>query len=566
MLLQSYRGGVGPHRGGTGQANLPRRPLRWRQPKPRSQFGGKHLAGVLSWRPRATGTITRIRGALLGSSLFAAAALASVGIVATPAQPAHAQEKPSRPWSEDILYFVLIDRFADGSAANNMDVDRKNPIGFHGGDLTGLTQKLDDLKDLGVTALWINPVMLNIPGYVSYGDMQHFPHHGYWAEDFSKMDPRFGTEDELKTLVAEAHKRGIKVLLDIVYNHAGYGSAYTKQPNARQIIRSEDFGTCGPEGDDITGCVAGLPDFKTEKPEVAKWLIETQLPRAKAANVDGYRLDTVKHIAPEFWDTHRKMTRETLGEDFFLLAEVWGGSYESVDNYFAADQMDAAFDFTFQGETLGFLTGQGRAAAYSRYLEKRHKVRPGFIMSHYLSSHDVEGMLSQLGGDRQRFKLAAALQMAVLGLPQIYYGEEVGREFTDWPDNRTDMPWGDKGPLPGKGVNRDEEMRAFYKAIIAARKANPALSQGTYRELLDYKALDREWPLLVFQRTHEASGNAVIVAVNRAEKPQDVTVPLPASWAGKTVTDAISGKALGKAGGSLSLTVGGLTAQYLTAN
>ncbi|HYE52449.1 MAG TPA: alpha-amylase family glycosyl hydrolase [Azospirillaceae bacterium] len=482
----------------------------------------------------------------------AAAALVAAGLFASPALA----QKPDRPWSEDVLYFLLLDRFADGSDKNNMDVARGEPGTFHGGDIAGLTKQLDELADLGITAIWINPVMLNIPGYVS-GNFPHWAHHGYWADDFSKMDPRFGTEDELKTLVDEAHKRGIKILLDVVYNHAGYGSAYTKRPDARKLLRSEDFGTCGPEGDDITSCLAGLPDFKTEDPEVAKMLIESQIPRARKAGVDGYRLDTVKHILPDFWDTHRKMTRDALGEDFFLLAELFGADYQVADPYFEADRMDGALDFAFQGETLAFVQGRGRTAAYSRFLQKRHKVRPGYVMSHYLSSHDVPGALFQLGGDIGRFKLMAALQMASLGMPQIYYGEEVGRAGGDWPENRSDMPWGKKDVLPGKGVERNEELRAYYKALIAARKANKAFSHG------DYKELSKEGDLLVFQRSHADSGNAVVVAVNRSEQQQAATVALPEAWNGKPVRDAITGKPAGTASASFALTVPGLSAQYL---
>lgn len=516
----------------------------------RCRFRGETVS--LDWNQRST--LGRVARTCAG----AAVALAiGVGALAAPALA----QKPDRPWAEDVLYFVLLDRFADGDPNNNMDVDLKNPGAFQGGDIDGLIGRLDDLADLGITAIWINPVMLNIPGSVGSGrDFQHFPHHGYWADDFSKMDPRFGTDDDLKRLVDEAHRRGIKVLLDVVYNHAGYGSAYTKAPNAGQMLRLEERGTCGPEGDDITGCVAGLPDFKTEKPEVARWLIEKQIPRAKAAGVDGYRLDTVKHVLPEFWELHRKILDEQLGEDFFLLAEYFGADLNVVDPFFEKGVWDSALDFTFKGETESWVLGRGRTIAYSRFLQKRHRVRPGHIMSHYLSSHDVPMALGEVGGDVARFRLMAALQMASLGMPQIYYGEEVARPGHDWPENRTPMPWGKMDILPGKGMARDEALRDFYKRIIAARKANPAFAHG------DYAELSTAGDLLVFQRAHAGSGNTVIVAANRGAADASATVPLPAAWAGKTVTDAISGKALGKAGADLALTVPGLTAQYLVAN
>lgn len=498
------------------------------------------------WRGSAGSLARRCGVALL--------ALAALG---TAAGPALAQ-KPIRPWSEDILYFLLLDRFADGSKSNNADVQRDNPGGFHGGDFGGLTQRLDDLADLGVTAIWITPVMEQIKHPVNSGlDFEHWPHHGYWADDFSLIDPRFGTEAELKALVDAAHDRGIKVLLDTVYNHAGYGSAYLARPDARDLLRSTEFNNCGPEGDDLTTCVAGLPDFKTEKPEVAKWLIEMQIPRAKAVGLDGYRLDTVKHLGPEFWDMHRKIIDQELGQDFHLLGEIWGGSYQVADPYFEANRLDSALDFTFQGETLSWLQGRGRTIAFSRFLQKRHRVRDGHIMAHYLSSHDVPGFLYQLDGDLERFKVAAALQMASLGMPQIYYGEEVGRLGGDWPENRTDMPWGDMDIQPGKGKPRNEELRDYYKRIIAARRAHPAFSHG------DYTELSTEGDLLVFQRSHEPSGDSVIVAANRSKAEAAATIPLPESWMGKSITDAVTGEDLGEAGAQMALTVPGLTARYL---
>ncbi|MFY0581701.1 alpha-amylase family glycosyl hydrolase [Cystobacter fuscus] len=172
-----------------------------------------------------------------------------------------------RPWSDEVLYFVVVDRFADGDPANNLQVDTKAPGTFHGGDFKGLREQLDELSSLGVTALWITPVVKNIDGFVTGAGFPDWGYHGYWAEDFQQLDPRFGSEQELKALVDAAHQRGIRVLLDVVYNHPGYDSRYQKDPRTSGWLRSQEQGTCGQ--DDVTSCVSGLPDFKTEVPEVA---------------------------------------------------------------------------------------------------------------------------------------------------------------------------------------------------------------------------------------------------------------------------------------------------------
>ena len=429
---------------------------------------------------------------------------------------------PQERWSDAILYFVIVDRFADGNQGNNRGVDRSAKGTFHGGDLAGLRQQLDEIAGLGATAIWITPVVDNMDGFVTGAGFPDWAYHGYWADDFNRMDDRFGSEEELEALVDDAHGRGMKVLLDVVYNHAGYDSDYLKNPATRGWLRTESLGTCGK--DDLTTCVSGLPDFKTELPEVADHVMKAQLDRAKRVGLDGFRLDTVKHVSHELWQEHRRRVDQQLGAGFFLIGEVWGGDAQSLDPWFANNEMNAGFDFSFQGSTLGWLQGRGRTVAYDRYLESREKVRAGYLLSPYLSSHDVPGALSQLGGDKELFRLAALLQLTSQGVPMIYYGEEVGRPGGDWPDNRSDMPWGDRRIQPGAGKPRDEALRADYRKLIAIRRAHKALSRGAYT------GLSSEGDLLVFLRRDAESGDAVVVAVNRGAQPATAAFEIAPEW------------------------------------
>jgi len=463
--------------------------------------------------------------------------------------------QPQRDWSDAVLYFVILDRFADGSGANNAGVDRNNPGGFHGGDLAGLEAQLDEIADLGATAIWITPVVRQIsycppaqppPGVsVPGGWFEHCAFHGYWAEDFKELDPRFGTEAELRALVDAAHARGIKVLLDVVYNHVGYGSRYLEDPATSGWFRKREV-DCAV--DDLTCQVGGLPDLRTELPEVQDYLLAAHLGLAKRTGLDGFRLDTVKHVEHAFWQRHRRETRAQLGDGFFLLAEVWGGSATVLDDYFAADEMDAGFDFTFKGSCESFVQGKGRTVAFASYLEKRHKVREGYRLAHYLSSHDEPMALHNLGGDLAAFRLCVALQMTSVGIPTIYYGEEVGRQGSVWPVNRGDMPWGRRKVLPGQGLARDEDLRAYYKRLIELRRSHPALTTGTFRRLAS------DGDLLVFERS-DATGGAVVVAVNRGQSEAAATVPAPAGWSAGPVRDALSGETAAVAGGNLEVRV-----------
>ncbi len=460
-------------------------------------------------------------------------------------------------WSNDVLYFVLIDRFADGDISNDRGVERSNPGGFHGGDLKGLTEHLDEIADLGVTALWINPVQKQIsqsfyasaPAKLGIPEFRHFGFHGYWIDDFTAMDPHFGTIEDLKKLVEEAHKRHIKVLLDVVYNHAGYGSSYeSRRTSDGQSWLRPGEGNC--EVDPITCSVGGLPDFRTELPEVREYLLKANIGLAKQAGADGFRLDTFKHVETDFWLEHRRRTRAELGKDFFLLAEYWGGTASSLDPFFERDEIDAGLDFSFKGSCEAFANGRGRTVAYGSYLGSRHKVRKGYLLAHYLSSHDEPMALYDLNNDKNKFRICAAIQMTSIGLPVIYYGEEVARKGSEWPLNRTDMPWGNRDIMPGKGKARDESMREYYKALLHIRHQHPALTRGDYA-LLSGPADS----VLAYIRHDPASDDSVLVLVNREDKEAKAEFTLPAAWGEKPVADELNGTPTTIAAGRIELTM-----------
>lgn len=462
-------------------------------------------------------------------------------------------------WSDEILYFVLIDRYADGDSTNNRRVERSNPGGYHGGDLKGLTQHLDELADLGITALWINPVQKQVsqgfyasaPANLGIPEFKHWGFHGYWIDDFTAMEPQFGSLDDLKHLVEEAHKRNIKVLLDVVYNHAGYGSSYESRrtSDGQGWIRSGE-GNC--EAEPVTCRVGGLPDFKTELPEIRDYLLNANIALAEHAGVDGFRLDTFKHVETDFWLEHRHRTRAELGKDFFLLAEYWGGNASSLDPFFARDEIDAGFDFGFKGSCESFVNGRGRTVAYGSYLGSRHKLRKGYLLAHYLSSHDEPMALYNLNNDKDKFRICAAIQMTSIGLPVIYYGEEVARAGSVWPLNRTNMPWGDRDIKPGKGDTRDESMREYYKALLHIRSHHPALRRGDYTLLSGPKDA-----VLAFIRHDATSDDNVMVLVNREDTELTADFMLTGIWAdkwnGKPVSDEFNHQPVTVAAGHMEV-------------
>jgi alpha-amylase len=477
-------------------------------------------------------------------SILAALTLACAGARPSGAAP-DGPPKPTRPWTDDVLYFVITDRFADGDPSNDRGVDPSQPGTFHGGDLKGLIAQLDEIASLGVTALWITPILKQVPLPVTEAGFQDWGYHGYWTDDYGTIDPHFGTEADLAELLRRCHQRGIKVLLDVVYNHVGYDSHYASDWKTHDWLRSPQNGGCVETTDPVTQCLARLPDWKTERPEVRDWLMAQQLQWPKRFPIDGLRLDAVKHVDHAFWAEHRIVTRRLFGPGFFLLGEVYGATPSWLnDEWFPNGQLDAAFDFTFQGSALGFVTGKGRTVAFDHYLAVRERVTPGHLLAQFLSTHDGATALYQLHGDKALFRLAAVLELTTAGLPVIYYGEEVARPGGAWPANRSDMPWGDRPILPGAGKPRDEAMRAFYQRLIAIRRSHPALMRGRHLGLVT------EGDVYVFQRS--VKDDVVAVALNRGTTAAQVSFPSPPEWAGARVQDLLGGAPVTVSGGAVT--------------
>lgn len=418
--------------------------------------------------------------------------------------------------SDEIIYFVMVDRFADGDTNNNFDVDLGNPLAFQGGDLVGLMAQLDEISSLGATMIWITPVALQISAPIVNDHGNFYPHHGYWAEDLGQVDPRYGTEADLKALVDGAHDRGMKVILDVVYNHLGYGMEH--DPTFAEWLR---YGDECSGSDPIISCLAGLPDFRTELPEVREYLFETQLGLAERVGLDGFRLDTVRHVTHGFWQEHRDLVDARLGEDFVLLGEVWDADRFVARKYFPNDEMDGLFDFSFRDRVIKLVSGVYDAAKFGRYLDKRHDVEAGYSLAPFLSNHDMPMLLSMFGGDTRALAMATTIMLTIEGPPVIPYGEEIGRQGGIWPDNREVMAWGERDILPGTGMARDEILRDVFVDLIALRKQFSDLRGD------DFEVVYSDDDALAYMR-----GKDVLVVINRHKTESSVQfdMPLDSHW------------------------------------
>ena len=384
--------------------------------------------------------------------------------------------------SDPVIYMVMTDRFADGDTSNDAGCYPGNPGAYHGGDFRGLRNRMPYLAELGVDYVWISPILDNVEQPAHGKSFDHYGMHGYWTKDFEKIEEHFGDEKELSAMVSAAHAKKIGVLIDVVLNHAGRGSPWEARAD---WTRSPRRGDCGPEYDDVTRCLHGLPDFRTEKPEVAEYLVRTQAGWAKKSGCDGFRLDAIKHVDHGIL----QRLRAALPKPFVLLGEAWGAHATADD---AWPEMDWLFDFEFADEAFHFVTGVSDAKHLDEYLKERAGRANRYV--HYLDTHDVPGFLWRVGGDKQAMKLAAALELSIPGMPLIYYGDEVARATGEWPANRSDMPW--------EGA-QDREMLAFYKKWIAAHK----------RMSGPVETIDADGPRYAFRR------GQVTVILNGGDKP-----------------------------------------------
>ncbi|NMH70476.1 pullulanase [Bacillus sp. RO3] len=462
-------------------------------------------------------------------------------------------------WDESIIYFMLTDRFFNGDASNDdpysLNYDKSKRGTYQGGDFKGLTEKLDYLDNLGVNTIWISPVVENIQYDVRRGEEgePYFAYHGYWANHFGELNPHFGSMDDFHTLIDEAHDRGIKIMVDVVLNHTGYGLkeidgelAADQRPKGyptdadrdryRDIVRQGNVGS-----DEVVGELAGLPDIITENPEVRRQIIDWQTAwiekatTAKGNTIDYFRVDTVKHVEDATWMAFKNAITEKMPQHK-LIGEVWGASADNQSGYLETGMMDSLLDFGFKEIARDFVNGDLKAAN-DKLTARNGKIDNTATLGQFLGSHDEDGFLYSLGGDEGKLKVAASLQATSKGQPVIYYGEELGQSgANNYPqyDNRYDFDWDD---VEGNDVLE------HYTKILTFRGAHSELFAKGERKTVGGSNTDQ---FLVFSRDYEE--DSVYVGLNVADKAKEITLTVDSPEA--VVTNAYTGESFNVGGGN----------------
>lgn len=482
--------------------------------------------------------------------------------------------QPNTFTSEDVLYLIMPDRFADGDTENNtlkdmnfpVEVDRNDPNARHGGDLKGIEKNLDYIESLGVTAIWLNPVLEN--------DMPGGAYHGYATTDYYRVDPRFGTNEEYRALIAESHKRGIKVVMDMIFNHSGSSHPWiddlpskdwlnypdcSKLTNFRLSTINDPYASNYDRTRSVKGWfVPSMPDLNQENPHLMRYLIQNSIWWIEYSKIDGIRMDTYPYadmMPMAQWITD--VQKEYPG--YNIVGEAWYGDVAGTAYWQRGSRINkqgdpnlpTVMDFptmiiatqAFHENTLEY--GQGLNKIYNRLSLDYLYENPQNVLT-FLDNHDTDRFLLTEPENLGAWKQGMAFLLTTRGIPQIYYGTELlmyGDKKKSDGDVRKDVP----GGFPGYTTNEfskegrttlQNEAIDFLSKVAEWRKGNKAISQGSLIHFMP------ENGMYVYERRHNDRRAIVIMNGTDSELTIDMSIYAEILPAGTTLKDVVTGENL----------------------
>ena len=447
---------------------------------------------------------------------------------------------------DHIIYFAFIDRLVDGDPSNNPKPDSKvePPAQYLGGDLIGVKKLIDDgyFEKLGINTLWLSPVNQNpLPPYQEYKEPRRWytGYHGYWPISSTEVEPRFGGNAALTALAESAEKKKISILLDLVLAHVHEEHPSFKQhpgwfgslmlPDGTKNLRKWDN-----ETQFTTWFEPFLPRFNYDSPGGA-FLIENAVDWIKRFNLDGFRLDAVKHIPPKFWTSFRQGLRQELPQatkdSFYLVGETFMDR-PGINSFIGPNRLDGQFEFPLYDTLLEvFGTGQEDFASLEKSASASDRVfGPETVMSPLLGNHDKSRFMAYADGDLpdpkgddefvvgwtkppkvdkessyEKLKLAFTFVLTTPGAPTIYYGDEIGMTGAQDPDNRRMFP--DLATL----TLAQKSVQEHVAKLNSLRAKHPAIRYGSRRSI----QADRDQYAVVRSYLNDR----VLILYNRSDSP-----------------------------------------------
>jgi glycosidase len=415
--------------------------------------------------------------------------------------------------SADLVYLAMPDRFSNGDTTNDVVgttretlLDRGNPFSRHGGDLAGVVSKMDYLKDLGATAIWLTPVLENdMPLMEEWGN-KVAGYHGYWFTDHYKVDSRFGGNTSYKTMVESAHNRGLKVIQDAVYNHVGNHHWFIldkpmndwlnnwpayQGSNHKEEVFFDPYASKIDKDIMVGGWfVPHLPDLNLRNPWLATFLIQHAIWTTEEFGIDGWRVDTYKYCDEQFMNNvNTALEREF--PSITIFGEAWCNTPVG-SAYFVRNNLNVPFKHNLQGVTdfpvaFGIKDAalQNVTALYN-LLSQDALYKDPLKNCIFLENHDMDRILSVLEEDVERLKIANGMLLTLRGIPQVYYGTEVLMKNKKVPSDaevRRDFPGGwkgdkaDKFSAAGRTVAENDFFN-YFRNIARFRQRSSALQKG----------------------------------------------------------------------------------------
>ncbi len=455
----------------------------------------------------------------------------------------------------DTIYLVMTDRFADGDPANDQPVsdpggyDPTKPRSWHGGDFAGITEHIDYLKALGVTALWTTPVYDNGAMPDSY--------HGYAATNLYAVDPHFGTLEDYRKMSAALHAAGMKLIIDLVPNHIGVMHPWVADPPAADWLHGSvaqhlqaggDFNNLvDPHAAPATTVnlldgwfVDAMPDMNQENPLVSQYLIQNALWWVESARVDGIRIDTFPYVGRAFWHDYHAALHEAF-PNLTTVGEVFNGD-ATVTSFFAGGRehggidtgLDTPFDFPVHFAVRDVLAHDRPMSELAAVLRQDSLYPHPERLVHFFGNHDTTRFLTEANGSLARLKEAIGLLATLRGTPELYSGDEIGMPGGADPDNRRDFPGGfTQGGSAGQpsafsATTRTADEQAVFAwtaGLFAVRKSHVALEGAAQQDLF------ADDTAFVFARAEDASGCAldhgreeIVAAVNKGAGVRTISI------------------------------------------
>ncbi|MGQ0835579.1 MAG: alpha-amylase family glycosyl hydrolase [Gammaproteobacteria bacterium] len=483
---------------------------------------------------------------------------------------------------DEIIYFLLPDRFANADPSNDRGglaggrlvtgFDPTSKGFYHGGDLAGLTSRLDYIRSLGATAIWLAPIFRNKPVQGAAGE-ESAGYHGYWATDFTRVDPHFGNEREMHAFVDAAHARGMKVYLDIIANHTADVIAYrecparacpyrsrAEQPYTPHVPRGQarikkpgwlndpiyyhNRGDSTFSGESLElGDFGGLDDLMTENPRVVQGFIDIFGTWIDQYRIDGYRIDTARHVNPEFWQAFVPAMRARAAAngiaEFHIFGEVASSEIDvaPLARYARAAKLPAVLDFAFANAVRAAVSASSGTEVLARVFADdalyEGGERTALQLPTFVSNHDMGRFAWFVRADRpqasdaevlKRATLAHAMLLTLRGVPVIYYGDEQGFAGTgvdkdarqdmfasQVPAYAADRRIGMAGASSGQAAF--DQHHPLYRTIAelsALRSGQAALRRG--RQIARHASAKPG--LFAVSRLDPASGREIVIAFN----------------------------------------------------